>query len=232
MLGVSEGQGRLTHCSGLLLPHPASSPTRFPTPGSSSGRSSYGRGWRSRASCPGRCAGRRPGFSTPQRPQPSLGPKTPSSGPSTTSGPKAVSVPATRPRPLGCAVTSGSTLWVSLRVFGIVRCLEGAPCPRFCSAFQNGLMLLSGTGLFCFLDPVHMLFPGVRSPLGSENQSLLGYLCISTWCHLSKGRRSSREPLGAKMLSHSRPSLPPQTLWTGPWRARMSFSWSRPRRKA
>ena len=96
-LGVPEGRDRFTHRSVPLLPHPASSPTRFPTPGSSSGRSSYGRGWRSRASCLGRYAGLRPGSSTRQRPEPSLGPRTPSSGPSTTSGPKAVSVPAPGP---------------------------------------------------------------------------------------------------------------------------------------
>ena len=167
MLGVSEGQGRLTHRSGLFLPHPASSPTRFPTPGSSSGRSSYGRGWRSRASCPGRCAGHRPGSSTPQQPEPSLGPRTPSSGPSMTSGPKAVSVPATRPRPLGFAVTSGSTLRVSLSVFGIVRCLEVAPCPCSCSAFRNGLMPVPWPQVFsAFWTPFTCSLPWRSKPFG------------------------------------------------------------------
>ena len=157
MLGVSEGQGRLTHRSGLFLPHPASSPTRFPTPGSSSGRSSYGRGWRSRASCPGRCAGRRPGSSTPQQPEPSLGPRTPSSGPSTTSGPKAVSVPATRPRPLGCAVTSEHAEGVTegLRHSQVSR---SGSLSSFLLCFpERADACPLASGLFCFLDPIHML---------------------------------------------------------------------------
>ena len=48
--------------------------------------------------------------------------------------------PRSRPSALGWAVILGGSLRVSLRVFGTVWRVEVAPCPRSCSAFQNGLM--------------------------------------------------------------------------------------------
>lgn len=91
--GCCSGR-HLTCCTCATSPRPASLPTRFPTPRSSGGRSSYGRSWPSRASCPGRCAGPRPGSSTLPQPGPSPGPRTLWSGLSTISGPQTVSDPA------------------------------------------------------------------------------------------------------------------------------------------
>lgn len=76
----------------LLSPYPASSHTRSPMPRSSGERSSYGRNWRSRVSCPGRCARHRPGSSALLHQRPNAGYRTSLSGPSMTSGTQTVSV--------------------------------------------------------------------------------------------------------------------------------------------
>lgn len=146
----------------VRFPRPASSPTRSPTPRSSSGRSSYGRGWPSRASCPARCAGRRPGSAALLRPKPGPGPRTPRSGPSTTSGPRTVS--------------ARRHLWAGA---GLCEMSEGCPAGFHTLSGRDpkwrpeSRLLPSAPGAPAFRGAASCLLPGFRGPLGSESQCSL-----------------------------------------------------------
>lgn len=187
-------------------------------PGSSNGRSSCGRSWPSRVSCPGRCARHRPGFGTLLRSEPSPGPRTPSSGLSTISGPKTVSpLAVTCGWRLGCHAQRQKEVLCKC-VFGASqqRAASGSGCPfpRALPASQLGSWACPNA-----------LLPGAQNPLEAESPSLPPLCCRALFVEGEGLEGALQATLGSPL------SLPPQTPWTGPWLARTPFSWSRPRRR-
>lgn len=224
--GCCSGR-HLTCCTCATSPRPASLPTRFPTPRSSGGRSNYGRSWPSRASCPGRCAGPRPGSSTLLQPGPSPGPRTPWSGLSTTSGPQTVSDPAVTCRwgqdchvqlCVLCTAQEYSAKGSAL-CFGDLpaesRVLKGRLFPTRTFLFLSCEAPAFSFGLLRFLNPSrHSFVRVIKAPWGLESVLPLPEL----QGHLFEMGRDWGEPFGASSmlgLSQQLPSLYPQTPWTG-----------------